>query len=552
MPAAASDYRGTRAQRQLVRDASLPPPIKGIIASSLYGGEGDIGPDSAILLWNMVAGEYGVTVRQGTKVFAENLENASLVNGDVRTIMYYNSVVSQISGGVDFIFAVTDAGIYDISAGGAGPWDFVPATTLEWPTQGGDAGWCSYMNYTNVAGDHFILVCDEENGYYIFDGTTWAQGTFTGSPTPDAEDLVQITEWQGRIWFVEKNTATAWFLDPLALAGAIEPVDVGTRFKKGGHLVQNATWTLDDADGMDDKFVQISSTGDVLVWEGVDPTVATDLTLIGRWFIGSVPEGRRVMSNWGGDIAIISTLGVVKVSALLRGDNALNTESHLTSNITRYIRAEMDITKDFFGWSLETDPSQSISILAAPRRNLSASPVQFIVNTVTHAWSMFRGLDIRCMDKNTEGLFFGTSDGRVMLSAGIADNVSLDGLSADTIPFSFLSHYWHMGSPAKWKRPQFIRPAWIGKAQPVYTIEMRYDFSLQEASPPPAGIPNAGSAWDTAAWDLNLWQGDAQEYFETIGTIGMGRHLAVAVRGDASDGLSYVGADLMLDMGGNL
>lgn len=552
MPAAARSYRGRQAQRRLVQDASLPPPIKGIVASALYGVEGDVGPDSAVWLWNMVAGEYGVTVRQGTRVFAENIENALFQNGDVRTVMYYNSTVSAISGGEDFQFAVTDAGIYDITAGGEGPWDFAPLTSLQWPNQGGDAGWCSYMNYTNVNGDHFILVCDEENGYYIFDGSTWAQGSFTGSPAPQPEDLVQITEWQNRIWFVEKNTATTWFLDPLALEGSITPIDVGTRFKKGGHLVQNATWTLDDADGMDDKFVMISSSGDVLVWEGIDPTVASDLILIGRWFIGSVPEGRRVMSGWGGDVAIISTLGLVKLTSLLRGDNALNTESHLSSNITRYVRAEMDVTKDFFGWGMETDPSQSITIISAPQRNLSTKPIQFVINTVTKAWSMFRDLDIRCMDKNTLGLFFGTSTGQVMLSDGVADNVSLDGLSADTIAFSFLSHYWHMGAPAIWKRPQFIRPSWIGRAQPVYTIEMRYDFSLQEAALPPPAVPNSGSDWDIAAWDLNLWQGDAQEYFETIGLNGMGRHLAVAVRGNASDGLSYVGSDLMFDTGGSL
>lgn len=539
------------AQPTLVEDIGVPAPIKGIIAAGLYGGTADIGPESAIWLWNMVPGEFGITVRQGSREFATNLEDITAQPGDVRTMMYFNSTLA--GGSTDFAFGVTDAGIYDITGGGAGPWSLAIATSLAWPNTGGNAGWCSFMNYTNTNGDHFLLVCDELNGYYIFDGTTWAQGSFTGNPAPDPVDLVQITEWQGRIWFVERDTATAWFLDPLALGGNITPMDVGTRFKKGGHLVQNSAWTLDDGAGMDDKFVMISSSGDVLVWFGVDPTVSDDLQLQGRWFVGSVPEGRRVMSDWGGDINIISTMGVVKLSALLHGDNALSTESHITANITRYIRAEMAIVRDEFGWSMESDPSQSISIISVPQRDESVPPIQFVINTVTKAWCMFRDLDIRCMDKNVTGFYFGTSDGRVMLSFGVADDVNLGLTFAKVINFSWLTHYWHMNSPAIWKRPQFIRPSWIGSAQPNYAIAVEYDFSLAELPALSTGGSGGGvSRWDTAEWDLNLWEGTAQSYFETRGLNGMGRHLAVAVRGNASSSLSYVGADLIMDKGGNL
>jgi hypothetical protein len=537
-------------QSAQVKDVGIPAPVKGIVASSLYGSSNDQQPDTAIWLYNLVPGEYGVTVRQGSREWATNIEDSLGENGAVRTIMYYNSTVE--GGTEDHSFAVTDAGIYDVSGGGAGPWDFSPVSALVWPNQGGLAGWCSYLNYTNINGDHFILVCDELNGFWIFDGSTWVQGAFTGNPAPLAVDLVQITEWQGRIWFVERNTATAWFLDPLALGGNITPMNVGTRFKKGGHLVQNSTWTMDDGDGMNDKFVQISSSGDVLVWDGVDPTVAGDLILKGRWFVGGVPDGRRVMSDWGGDTAILSTLGIVKVSSLLRGDNAMNSEAHISANITRLIRTEMEATLGKFGWGLESDPSQSIAIISAPRRDTSVQPIQFVINQVTKAWCMFRGLDMLCMDKSVTGFYFGTSDGRVMLSSGVSDDIALDGLSAKAIEYSFLSHYWHLNQPAIWKRPQFIRPSWLGTAQPSYSIGIEYDFAVNELPDPPPVQSTSDSEWDDSVWDINVWQGNAQRYFETVGVIGMGRHIAVAVRGKASSGLSYIGADLILDFGGNL
>lgn len=546
------------AQRKNTQSAGIPAPVRGIVASGVYTGTGAaiaenaVGGDSAIWLYNMIAGEYGCRVRPGSREFATNIP--SQVGFDaVRTVMFYNSVVAGGAGGIDSTFAVTDAGIYDVSAGGAGPWDFVPATSLVWPSQGGDAGWCSYLNYTNVAGDHFLLVCDEQNGYYIFDGTTWAPGNFTGTPKPLPADLVQIVEWNARVWFVEKNTARAWFLDPLALEGGIESMDVGSRFKEGGHLVQCSTWTHDDGSGMDDKFVMISSAGDVLVWNGTDPTTAADLTLLGRWAVGTVPEGRRVMSDWGGDVLILTSTGLLTLSALMRGIATLNPGEHLSHNINQYLRQEMQKSINEYGWAAELYPAQGIAVFSVPQPPSSTrAPIQFVLATATGSWSMFRDLDMVSMTQVNAGFAFGTNNGRVMLFEGTVDEATLAGDSAQGIAFSMLTHYSGIGNPAAWKRMQFIRPYWIGDGLPAYNVQTRYDFDLSEiyTSPDPSGSDI--STWDGAVWDEDVWAGTAQSYLETVGLRGMGRHVAIALRGIATNELTYIGADVMYDTGGDL
>ncbi|RLB96584.1 MAG: hypothetical protein DRH90_24490 [Deltaproteobacteria bacterium] len=461
--------------------------------------------------------------------------------------MYYNSVVA---GGIqDFYFAATSKGIYDITAGGAGPHTEV----LAWPNTGGKAGWCSVVNYTLVDGTHNLLVCDEDNGYYIFDGTTWEAGTFTGNPKPLAADLVHITEWQGRIWFVERNTARAWFLDPLALTGDITPFDVGSRFKRGGHLVQNTTWTLDDGAGMDDRFVMISSSGDLLVWTGVNPTTSDDMVLQGRWVVGAVPEGRRVMSDWGGDVAILSTNGLLTVSSLLTTGKPLAADAYLSYNISRYVRSEMAKTLNEFGWSIEIVPSEGVAVITVPQPlKTSRDPVQFVVNTTTNAWCMFRDLDMVCQNKNNKGYFFGTHDGRVMMTDGEVDNANLAGTSAQPIKFSMLSHYSDLGSPATWKRPQFVRPSWLANSEPTYAVQVRFDYDINEIATIPPHIPSELAVWDTAIWDADSWGGSAQSFLETVGQTGMGRTLALAIRGESTVATSYLGADVMVDQGGIL
>jgi len=549
---------GVKARPQSTISAGVPAPIRGLVASGIFGGnigsaaaEGATGVDSAIWLYNMIAGEYGCRVRPGSREFAVNIPDTDSNQGEVRTVMYYNS---SVAGPInDFTFAVTDEGIYDISAGGVGPWDFTSPTSHEWANKGIRAGWCSCINYTNVGGDQFLLVCDEENGYWIFDGSTWAAGTFTGNPKPEAVNLVQIVEWNARIWMVERNTARVWFLDPLALTGDITPLDVGNRFKDGGHLVQCSTWSLDDGAGMDDKFIMISSSGDVLIWEGIDPTTAADLTLVGRWQVGTVPEGRRVMSDWGGNVAILSASGIVTADALLAGAASTGQDQYISRNINQYIRSAMDETIDDYGWSLGIVPKEGIAIITVPTPRRNQAPIQFVLELSTTAWSMFRDLKMVCNCKVNDKFYFGTYDGRVLSLEGSLDDVLVtDETTGKAITFSLLTHYDPAGSAAVWKRAQFIRPYWIGAALPSYVVQIRFDFDLEELPTNPAYVTALLSRWDLAIWDADPWEGTAQSYLQTRGVSGMGRHLAIAIRGSATNALTYIGADVMYDTGGML
>ena len=115
-----------------------------------------------------------------------------------------------------------------------------------------------------------------------------------------------------------------------------------------------------------------------------------------------------------------------------------------------------------------------------------------------------------------------------------------------------LTHYTSLGSPASWKRVQFLRPSILSGAQPILTVEPRYDYDLSEQikSPPYTKLDIA--YWDEGLWDISKWTGSAQSYFETFGGFGMGRHVALAMKGETSTSMTYVGCDIMVDGGGLL
>ena len=472
------------------------------------------------------------------------------------------------------------------------------------------------------------------------------------------------------MWFVQRDSTNAWYTKTAGgVEGDLVQLNMGSRFFRGGHLVQLAVWSVDDGAGMDDKLVAISSAGDVIVWGlsgSFNPDSPTDLRVEGRWQIGKTPEGRRVLSGFGGDVVILSTFGVMKLSALLGGVASLDDDSYVTKPINRFLRADMRERVDFYGWQMEMDQSDGIFLISRP--NISGvndgDDIQYVLNVNTGAWSMYRDLRMLCMNKSNLGMLFGTRDGRVMRHDGTADDVvqaaapysgpwtfegegagppplgnynygtglstlrisQTDGLAADratelllsptgsvftmtdtidplksitftvtdepndsgtyitygvektsegangpplagddtivsvtpsippakTIVYSLLTHYTHLGEPANWKRGMFVRPSFVGTSQPIYGIQLRYDFDLAEVDTNPPFLSSDIAKWDEAIWNLGKWGGTAQSYIAISGLQGMGRHIAIAMRGETADALSLVGFDVMLDSGGML
>ncbi|RLA03599.1 MAG: hypothetical protein DRQ47_04860, partial [Gammaproteobacteria bacterium] len=489
--------------------------------------------------------EMGCAVRPGSVELAHGLLDDTGNPGEVRTLMTY----AATTGAADNLeFACTDAGIYDVTLGGSGPW--VPM--LPWDITGGNAGWCSFVNWTNLVGDHWLLVCDEANGYWIFDGTDWSQGSFSGG-SPDPVNMVQISEWSNRLLFVERDTATAWYLDVGDLAGQVAPIDLGNRFIKGGYLVQILDWTIDDGEGMDDKLVVLSSGGDFLAFSGINPDVASEFVLDGRWFIGAPPVGRRAMSSWAGDVMITTSFGVVRASSIIAG-RPLAANSRESKNITRYFRTDMRELIQEYGWQAEFSAQDGFGVFSVPRpAGDTRSPHQYCLNIDTGAWSVFRDLDIRCMEKSVAGFHFGDKTGSVWNLTGALDNVTLAGSESKTIWYSFLTHYDPLDAPSSWKQVQFVRPAFVGTVTPAYRVDVFYDFDLTTpgGAPPLAGELPAG-LWDVNTWDQANWAGALNSQSDLRGASGMGRHVAIAMSGQAGSILAILGMDVVYTVGGML
>lgn len=560
-------------QAQLSAPISIPAPTGGL---NRIDGITLMPNTDAIILRNMVSTRLGVSVRPGTITHASQIGGAGVYDTEVRTVAGFNNATAL--GGGDKLFAFTNQGIYDVTNSVVNPplmdiYDGLGSNTVAstgWAVKGGDlAGWVSFVNFTNavsLGGKHYLIACDLQNGYHIYDPDGGGPGigrwykVKIGNSGQAIEGIdptlfVQVCSWKGRLIFAENNSSRAWYLTPGAVVGtgASKPIaiDMGSRFNAGGYLKGCYTWTYDGGAGIDDFLVAQSSAGDVVVWQGISPA-DTSFQIKGVWQIGAAPQGRRGADTFGGDLLIMGAMGLVPLSAIVAGHPDLQ-EASVTKKIQNLVREYFALTGQVFGWSITSHPSLGGIVLNAPK-SVTGEHFQLFMSTQTSAWSALAGIPSLHWEHWQAKDWVGTDDGRVLLLIGHTDEVQLDDGTLETADISWqaLTAYQSGDAPANWKRIHFIRPLFITEQLPVYKVEARYDFSLtipQPVDPPPI---TAGARWDIALWDISSWGGGYVIEQPIIGASGIGRWFAVALSGKSRFETSLVGFDAIADIGGML
>jgi hypothetical protein len=378
---------------------------------------------------------------------------------------------------------------------------------------------------------HFLVYCDESNGAYVYTESTgtWAQAAITGV---DPGDLVHVCAWKNRLWFTERGTGKGWYLAVNAVGGAATSHNFGARFQAGGELRALASWTYDGGAGIDDSLVAVSSGGDVVVYQGTDPSSASAFGLRGVWSAGAVPAGRRILSAFGGDLVVMTTAGLVPMSKLVLGSVQGDASQYATAKIANLWNKLMLNRSSALGWQMVLHPQDATLIVIAPVAAGQDSE-QLAMSLHTKGWSRYRDLHMGNCAATYEGtVYFGTADGRVCVMDGYVDGVTLaDPSSYEAINWALLTSFQNLGT-AKKKRLHWVKTTFLSdSAPPNYSIEARYDWNTSEVANAPSSPSAGGSTWDSAIWDSATWATDYGPTNTLRGLVGSGSRVALAVKG---------------------
>ena len=580
---------GVMPQKQRSAGLTLNAPVGGLNTVSPAGA---MPASDCLTLTNMIPYQYGLRVRSGFQDHFTGLRWEDPYDPGIWKLLPVLTLLpfsgSSESGENDRLFACTRVGIFDVTDAYQVQSPFttgyvdVSTAAYAFPIAIGKAGTGVGTAFTNTAGEHFLAYTDGANGYLLYRESTddWikiTQGSGTDGLTISGADPGSfrfVMQWKNRLWFVPQDSTKTFYLEVRAYAGVAHALDFSPRFKYGGNLVGLWSWTLDGGQGVDDLLVGISRAGDVVVYQGTDPALPGAFGLRGVWWIGPVPPGRTVASDFGGDLFVLSRAGCLPLSKLVAGGLIRDPSVYETAKITNSFNKLMSERGSFDGWALTVHPNDNLLVINVPKLPGEDGPIQAVMSLANKGWAIHEGQPISCVATWHGLMYFGTADGRVCVSTGTMDSgiytfynttgeftewqYADDG--PQEINFAMLSAYQTLGSPNK-KRVHMARPYFITDGdQPGYAIQARYDYDLNTV--PIADVPDPVAA--TAGWGANwsayppigsyvvgdmLWSSGVGQAGKQIGTAGMGTAVAVVLRGTSRSSTTLVSIDVLVDSG---
>jgi hypothetical protein len=360
-------------------------------------------------------------------------------------------------------------------------------------------------------------------------GNATVVGTYTVFPAItgiDPRKFIHVNLYASRIFFVEKDSARVWYLPVNSIGGAALQLDFSSLLNLGGYIMAMATWTIDNAAGVNEYAVFISSEGEVLMYSGTDPAVAANWVKAGRFVIGR-PVGRRCFMRVSSDVVLLTSDGFMPMSKAMLTDRAQQVA--LSDKITNLVSADLTNYQGNFGWQATHHPAGDKLIFNVPQI-ANSMQYQYVMNIISGAWCRFIGWNANVFATMADVLYFGSNLGSTANSAyvakadfGFADDGGYVSAEAKTA-FQFF------GFRGYEKQLTMARPIFVAGGNVNAAIAMDMDFADSYPATTPTFSGNSGTPWNTAKWNTFPWSSGGNVKKDWQGVTGVGDAGALHMR----------------------
>lgn len=505
----------------------MPAPIGGLNARDSLAA---MQPTDAVTLTNFFPAPTSVDLRKGYANWVTGIDS------HVESLMVYNSATASK------LFGAAGAKFYDFTATGA-----VGAAVVSGL---GNARW-QHTNFGTTAGQ-FLYCVNGVDAPQLYNGTAWQAVTAVSVPIAvtgvTASTFIAINSYKSRLYFIPSGSLSFWYLPLSQLGGAASQFDLTPWFKMGGYLMAMVTWTLDDSNGTNEYAVFISSQGEVVVYQGTDPSSASTWALNATFHIGR-PIGRRCWVKFGSDIIFICADGFYPLSKALLTDRS-QAQASISDKINNLVSADVRAYPSNFGWDAIFHPAGTKLIVNVPQTENSIQ-YQYVQNTISGAWCKFTGWNANCFARMGDDLYFG---GNLQATANSAFVAKCDTGYSDNgayINGEVKTAFNYLGAPGRIKSMKMCRPVINTSGTLVPAIGFDVDF----ADNPPPGAPmftaSTGSLWNVALWNTFGW-GDITNIKQTFQTAyGVGYCVSMHMKlVNNYSALQWLSVDYVYEIGG--
>lgn len=473
-------------------------------------------PTDAIKLINWIPTTSDLELRNG---FIQH--STGLGSGVVETLIEYNP-----QSGTSDLIAAANGNIYDASA--------ASASSLG---SGFSSNRWEGVNFRNL-----LIMANGIDQPQQYNGSALSDATYTGSGLTD-EDLFCPVIYNSRIYFLEANTASIWYGSVNTAVGALTQFDFQSLLKRGGALKWAGTWSQDSGDGLSEYFVVCSEKGEVVVYQGTYPGDTNTWAIAGVYYL-PVPIGRRSVIRTGADLMIITEQGVIPLSSVISQGGMTTGYQAMTDKVRQAFTAAARAHRGSFGWEGFVYPRRDLGIVNIPTNEGSAAE-QYVINTITGAWTRFTGIPAQCWCLFNEKPYFGGTDGKVYeWDNGQSDN----GANIET---KIRTAFNYFDNRSQNKRFTMGRPIVTASADMTFVFQVDTDFAETTITDTASITGSAGAEWDSATWDADAWSDSNLRNDDWYSLTGLGRAASIVVEADVQDLNANIAAfDIVYEAGG--
>lgn len=510
---------------QVTQTTSIPAPIGGLNARDSIAA---MPPTDAVTMENWFPTPTNITVRNGSTNYATGLP------GWVETVMAYNAYTTVATK----LFAASGTSIYDVSAGGA-----VGAPVVTGQT---NARW-QYTNFA-TAGGQFLVAVNGQDDLELYNGTAWQAVNASSSPIAitgvTTASLIGVHPFKGRLFFIEKASLSVWYLPVGQVGGAAVEFDMSSLFRLGGYLTAMHSFNVDTVAGPQDYFAFVSSEGEVLIYQGYDPNQVASWYQVGTFRIGR-PVGYRCLEKVGSDLYVICADGLFPLSKAMLTDRSQEAAA-ISDKIKNLINTDVQQYGSHFGWEVTLYPIGNKLIVNVPQVE-SNIQYQYVMNTITGAWSKFTGWNAACFELQGDKLYYGGSGVVAQCDTGSSDN-------GNPITTDLRPAFSYFGDPGSNKQFTMARPMITYDSPIGVSVVLNTDYrDAQPTSQLNLPTQTGVSLWNVALWNVSYWATGTQIRlnWETVYGIGYAASLRMKTISKAAN-VSLVSIDYGYQKGGVL
>lgn len=480
-------------------------------------------PEFAIRLDNWFPNTRTCDIRKGFRV-----HSSGMGSGTVETLANHVS-----AAGAEKLIAFANGNIYD-------------ATTLSGTATSKASGFTN-NKWSTVNFNHTLVCVNGADQPKQYDGSTVTDATYTGtdpdSSALDDADLVQVTSYRSRLYFLHNNSSWLWYGGVDSTTGALTAVDYSSEFQLGGKIQAISSWNVDAGDGVQTYFVMISEMGEILIYGGPNPG-DSEWGIVNHSYLPK-PLGRNCLFRLSAELFVITEQGIIPLSQFV-SPRRTGTFEKLSENINSQFSNVAATTASNYGWTAQNYPRCNMLLINVPISG-DVRYDQYVMNTLTGAWCRFTGLNGADWVEHNSKLYFGGTDGVVYeANYGASDNGS-------PIPVDLQTSFNYLDDFSNKKHFTLARANLVANGDITIKFDIDTDFQTQTITDTITLTGILGPAWDAVKWDSTKWGQSEIINQDWTGVSGIGRSVSCRLKGDCKDlSLSLSSVDIIYTLGGLL